>query len=141
MKLIPVDPANEEHLRVLYDLLTERPAAANISHKKMPTWKQHQEFVAHCDYFDWCLIQEDHGLRSYTWLGAVYLTRANEIGISVFNYVQNHGHGPNAVVMMMMKHGERNYYANVAPNNEASRKMFAKLGFKLIQVTYALELK
>ena len=136
MKLIPVDPGNEAHLRDLYDLLEERPAEASISHRRMPTWKQHQNFVATSDYLDWCLIQNAAGI-----VGAVYLTRANEIGIGIFREFQGHGYGPNAVVMMMMKHGERNYYANINPANEPSRKMFERLGFKAVQHTLALEAK
>lgn len=155
MKLIPVDPANEEHLRVLYDLLAERPKEASISHKKMPTWEAHVAFVARAidygfgigrtqlirrgQYLDWCLLQEEHGARAYTWIGAVYLTKQNEIGISVFKYAQGKGFGSAAVGAMMDKHGARRYLANVNPANEPSRKMFEKLGFKLIQHTYALE--
>jgi RimJ/RimL family protein N-acetyltransferase len=132
VKLIPVDTGNEAHLRDLYDLLEERTPGQSISHRRMPTWQEHKDHVyamtnpaSERAHQDWCLIQNAAGI-----VGAVYLRE-----------FQGHGYGPNAVVMMMMKHGERNYLANVAPNNEASRKMFEKLGFKLIQVTLALEAK
>ena len=145
MKLIPVDPSNEAHLRALYDLLAERPVEASISHKKMPTWEEHKEHVAAMTnpaseraHLDWCLIE---GLKPPRVVGSVYLSANNEIGISIFRQYQGMWLGPDAVVMMMMKHGERNYYANINPANEASRKMFEKLGFKLIQYTLALEAK
>jgi RimJ/RimL family protein N-acetyltransferase len=150
VKLIPVDPANEEHLRVLYELLEERTPEQSISHRRMPTREEHCRFVGDKtpkrledgelffigSYQDWCLIQNAAGI-----VGAVYLTRANEIGIGILREFQGHGYGPNAVVMMMMKHGERNYYANINPANEPSRKMFERLGFKTIQHTLALEAK
>jgi RimJ/RimL family protein N-acetyltransferase len=140
MKLTPVDPDNEAHLRVLYDLLEERPAHANISHKKMPTWQNHCRFVAnarvHGGYDDWCVIENEDGI-----VGAVYLTARNEIGIAILREFQRHHHGSDAIVMMMLKHGERKYLANISPANEASLKMFERLGFKTIQHTLALEPK
>ena len=37
-KLIPVSKSD---IRFLYDLLKERNSSINISHRKMPTYKQH----------------------------------------------------------------------------------------------------
>jgi RimJ/RimL family protein N-acetyltransferase len=140
MKLISVDPDNEAHLRVLYDLLEERPAHANISHKKMPTWQNHCRFVAnarvHGGYVDWCMVQNAAGI-----VGAVYLTARNEIGIAILREFQGHRYGPDAVVLMMKKHGPRKYLANISPANEHSLSMFQSLGFETIQHTLALETK
>ena len=41
-KLIPVSKSD---IRFLYDLLKERNSSINISHRKMPTYKQHVKFV------------------------------------------------------------------------------------------------
>ena len=35
----------ESDYRFLYELLTQRRQAANISHKKMPTYEEHVKFV------------------------------------------------------------------------------------------------
>lgn len=142
MRLIPVDPANEEHLRVLYDLLAERTPEQSISHREMPTWEEHRRHVASKmhDYAagrhkDWCLIQNAAGI-----VGAVYLTNNKEIGISIFREFQRHGFGPAAVRMMMEKHALKMAIANVNPANHPSIAMFEKrFNAKLIQFTYEIE--
>ena len=145
MKLIPVDPSNERHLAGLYDLLAERSPAQSISHKKMPTWDQHLAFVSVMDpadgdmyssYLGWRLVEVDGVI-----VGSIYLTQRHEIGISIFKAHQRKGFGPEAVVLMMKEYAHIGgpFYANINPANEASRKMFEKLGFKTIQHTLALE--
>lgn len=147
MKLVPVDSSNETHLEALYDLLAERTPEQSISHKEMPSWGQHERFVRDmtpkrledgelyyiASYEDWCLICIPQGI-----IGAVYLTRVSEIGVSLFGKATRLGLGLEAVRMMMEKHGHRRYLANINPANEASRKMFEALGFKHIQDTYEL---
>ena len=137
MKLIPVSE-HPDATQILWDLLAERPAYANISHKQMPTWHEHAEFVR-CQnpYEAWYLIEE----TPHIVVGAIYLTFANEIGVGIFQKYQQCGYGSDAVVLLMMQHGERNYLANIAPLNQTSMHMFEKLGFKPIQVTFALEAK
>ena len=149
MRLIPVDPKNETHLKALYQLLEEREPWQSISHKKMPTPTQHEIFVqrmvpeGHCaaagedGYAAWYLVTE----MDSRIVGCIYLTERDEIGVSISKADQGTGWGEAAVRMLMKGHGERRYLANCNPANEPSRKMFEKLGFKLIQVTYALEVE
>jgi RimJ/RimL family protein N-acetyltransferase len=144
VKLIPVDPYDRRHCHALYELLAERTPAQSISHKELPTWEDHVAFVqrmgqrgAHPDeecYEAWYLVE----LGSFI-IGSVYLTDRSEIGVSIFYEKQRDGYGLEAVKLLMEKHGHRRYLANVAPTNEPSRKMFEKLGFKLVQHTFALE--
>lgn len=147
MKLIPVDPGNEAHLKVLYELLAERTPEQSISHKKMPTWEEHVAFVKEkCDpynfgcYEAWYLLDEvPSAADGQCFVGSAYLTHDNEVGIAVFERFSRQGFGPHAVQFVMQEHGPRRYLANVNPLNEPSRKMFEKLGFKTIQHTLALE--
>jgi len=149
VKLIPVNSYNETHLKALYDLLAERPAEASISHKKMPTWEQHVRFVQHTVPTGHCTHAGEEGYQAWYFVtemdsrivGSVYLTDRDEIGVSIFKAEQGSGWGEEAVRMLMKQHGPRRYLANVAPGNEASRKMFEKLGFKTIQHTLALEVE
>jgi RimJ/RimL family protein N-acetyltransferase len=144
VRLIPVDPGNETHLKVLYDLLAERTPEQSISHKGLPTWEEHCAFVrsmgvAHpvsdqWGYKVWRLIEEEGA----GFVGAVYLTCRNEIGIFVFKAYQRKGYGSRAVRSLMDEHRGR-LLANINPANEASAAMFSKLGFRLVQHTYALE--
>jgi RimJ/RimL family protein N-acetyltransferase len=141
VRLIPVDPHNATHLKVLWELLEQRPAENNISHREMPTMAQHCRFVANAPYEFWGLIDVDHHI-----IGAIYLSKpggpsvlGNEIGIDIFRVHQGKGYGAQAVKLLMEMHGPRRYVANTAPGNEASQALFKSLGFKLCQYTYALE--
>jgi RimJ/RimL family protein N-acetyltransferase len=144
MKLIPVDPGNEAHLKALYELLAERDASQSISHKKMPTWIDHVAFVRDMDpyrgapdkrYRNWDLIKDVNGAT----VGALYLSMRDEIGISIFRLHQRRGYATRAIKQLIAEYGLTVFYANINPANEPSRKMFEKLGFKLVQHTYALE--
>jgi RimJ/RimL family protein N-acetyltransferase len=126
-------PAYEE---ILYDLLAERTEAQSISHREMPTRKQHSAFILGHPYLSWCFIKcAERGI-----VGSVYLTRQNELGVSVFRKYQRMGYGELAVRGMMEIWGTGSrFLANINPANEASAEMFKKLGFKLVQHTYALD--
>lgn len=141
MKLVPVDFTNPEHARLLYELLAERTPEQSISHKAMPTWEEHLTYLAQ--------MAPDHGViydRFLTWdliavgdvVGSIYLTQRNEIGISIFKRYQRQGFGSEAIELLMQQCLGGPFYANINPANEASRKMFEKLGFKTIQHTLAL---
>jgi len=132
--------------QVLYDLLLERPPEANISHQEMPTMFEHMKFVRSQPYKAWYLIQEwpptyeDAVFRGERpeWVGAVYLTKQNEIGVFVFERFWGKGYASGGIKLLMKEH-EGPYLANVSPENRASGMLFFKLGFKHIQNTYKLE--
>jgi RimJ/RimL family protein N-acetyltransferase len=136
VKLIPISE-HPDAARILYDLLAERDPIANISHKVMPTWGEHLAFIASDPYEAWYLIGGD----CEPVVGACYLTRQNEIGVSLFSWEQGKGYGAQAVRDVMDRHGKRTYLANISPRNEASARMFLNLGFELIQHTYKIEVE
>jgi RimJ/RimL family protein N-acetyltransferase len=119
--------------RLLYTLLQEREPRANISHRAMPSWKQHCKFVARRPYSAWYLIK----LRE-DYVGAIYLTSMNEIGIAVLKQWRKRGVGPAATRLLMRKYGRRRYLANINPRNEESIRLFRRIGFRIIQHTYEL---
>jgi RimJ/RimL family protein N-acetyltransferase len=119
--------------QLLYTLLQERGPRANISHSAMPNWKQHCKFIARRPYSAWYLIKLD---KDY--VGAIYLTSMNEIGIAVLKQWRKRGVGPAAIHLLMRKHGRRHYLANINPRNEQSIRLFRRLGFRIIQQTYEL---
>ena len=116
----------------LYDLLNERPDYANISHKALPQWLDHLKFVAGRPYKRWLVAT-----RGDVKIGAAYVTNNDEIGIAIKKEHQGKGYGKQIVQHFIYNHGVR--YANIAPNNKASRKLFEKMGFKLIQEVYVLD--
>jgi RimJ/RimL family protein N-acetyltransferase len=120
-------------LPLLYQLLEERQPQVNISHRMMPSWLRHRRFVASRPYTAWYLIK-----ARGDYVGAVYLTKMNEIGISLLARWRGHGFGPRATRLLMRKHGRRRYLANVNPRNEKSIRMFRRMGFRLLQQTYEL---
>jgi RimJ/RimL family protein N-acetyltransferase len=119
--------------RILFDLLKERVPEVNISHKAMPTWLEHVDFVNSRPYQAWYFIENEEGA-----VGAIYLSRQDEIGVFIFKWFQGYGYGTQAVLKLMEKHGPRRYLANIAPNNHPSQGMFYFLGFRLISHTYEL---
>ena len=122
----------ENSEKLLYDLLSEREPHVNISHQEMPTWEEHCAFVASHPYKEWNIIVSDTNKL----VGACYLSRMNEIGVFIFKAHQGKGYGTFAIDAMRIRHPGERILANVAPSNDASHKLFKKLGFRLIQVTY-----
>ena len=61
----------------LYELLKNRNPQVNISHKTIPTFEKHVEFVMSKPYDTWYVIE-------YTdkKIGSIYLSKQDEIGIS-----------------------------------------------------------
>lgn len=126
---------------ILWELLLERDiATVGISHRKMPTFEKHREFVRSMPYRDWCIVRR---IRRPSWivpLGAVYMTDRFEIGVQIFKAFQRQGAGEWAVREIMKRNvGAPRYLANINPRNEASLALFRKLGFTDFQVTLHLE--
>lgn len=128
---------------ILYDLLAERTPEQSISHKEMPTYSKHVAFIDSKPYKAWYLvIDETEG-----YVGSIYLSKQNEIGVFIFKAHHGKGYGEAAVKKLMWNHPlDRvgRYVANVNPKNKASQELFEKLGFKLIdiqekQLVYVLE--
>src|SRR3989338_22653 len=119
--------------RILYRLLAERPKLANISHRKMPSFYQHQAFVTSRPYKAWYLIQAS----SQGFVCGVYLSKSDEIGIFVFKQCRRKGYGQKAVSLVMNRHrGVRRFLANINPKNDRSIQFFKGLKFRHIQNTY-----
>lgn len=126
-----VDVHSRADLTALYKLLAERSPQQAISHKKMPTFGEHARFVKSLPYKGWYLI-----VVGAEFVGATYITHSNELGIFLFNKHRGLGYAKEAIEEMMTRY-EGPFLANINPNNGISRAFFEKLGFKLLQVTYA----
>ena len=117
-----------------FDLLKEREPNQNISHKEMPTWDAHCAFIQSRPYEAWYWFESQAGEPA----GCIYLSRQREIGIGVLKSQRRQGLAKAAIQALMEKHpGE--FLANINPLNSRSSKMFFKMGFELIQVTYRKE--
>lgn len=132
MKFVNVDAGNTDHIGFLYWLLSERTLEQSISHKAMPSFSEHTVFVRSHPYHVWWLLKVGD-----EFVGSLYVTHQNEIGIFILRSQQRKGYARGAVLELNRRHPGR-LFANVNPANEASRRFWEAFGGKLIQVTYEL---
>ena len=124
-------PVTIDDAKFLFDLLKQREGIVNISHKSLPTWEEHVEFIKNNTYQSWDIIWVDN-IR----IGNIYLTDRDEIGIFLDKESQSNGYGSIAINEFMKKNGKKRYLANINPTNYKSIQFFGKHGFVHIQNTY-----
>jgi len=124
-------PVTIDDAKFLFDLLKQREGIVNISHKSLPTWEEHVEFIKNNTYQSWDIIWVDN-VR----IGNIYLTDRDEIGIFLDKKFQSNGYGSIAINEFMKKNGKKRYLANISPTNYKSIQFFGKHGFTHIQNTY-----
>ena len=124
-------PVTTDDAKFLFDLLKQRQGIVNISHKSLPTWEEHVEFIKNNTYQSWDIIWVDN-VR----IGNIYLTDRDEIGIFLDKEFQSNGYGSIAINEFMKKNGKKRYLANINPTNYKSIQFFGKHGFIHIQNTY-----
>ena len=125
-----------------WQLLQERADSTNISHRHMPTWDEHCDFVEGNPYRMWLAI-----VIKGTPVGTLYLTKRNEIGIFILHKHQGEGYAKAAIKKLLGQHRPlpgitsfrpSSFVANVNPANQASIRLFESLGAKHISNTYQL---
>ena len=131
---IKLKTISKSDYRFLYNLLKERDSKVNISHKKMPTYDEHVNFVKSKPYSKWYII-----FKSEQKVGSIYLTKNNEIGIFLSKKFQVKNIGKFALNELMKKNPCKRFLANVNPKNKISNVFFKNNDFKLIQYTLRLE--
>lgn len=123
--------------KILYELLAERNSRINISHRAMPTPAQHRAFIRSKPYRGWFLLKST--LNNF--VGSVYLSKGNEIGIFIFKKHRALGYGKAALKIIQSRFSPKRFLANINPANKESINFFKKAGFKHIQNTYELRKK
>lgn len=132
-----------EAVDFLYELLRERTPEQSISHRKMPTLREHTAFILKRPYKAFYIVgtgghgQLNEPLRP-TPVGSVYLTHQREIGIFIEERWRGRGYGPAAVQAIMRQHPGDRFLWNVNPENVPSIRTVEKLGGRLISHTYEL---
>jgi len=125
----------EDHI-FLYDLLEQRNSIVYISHKKMPTWEEHVKFIKSKPYSKWYVIQNKDEK-----IGSLYLSKQNEIGIHLLKKFEKESIHLESIKKLMSLNPEIIFRANVSPKNKNYITLFKKLGFKMVQHTYELDLR
>ena len=115
----------------LYELLKSRDPKTNISHKSMPSFKEHVKFVKSKPYNSWYIV-----IFEKSKIGSVYLSKQNEIGIFISKKHRGKGFGKLALDKLIEMSPDSRYLANVNPKNSKSINFFKNNKFKLIQHTY-----
>ena len=128
---IELKPVNEQDIDFLYELLKEREGIVNISHKELPSFSEHEQFVKSSPYPYWDII-----LLNNERIGNIYLTNMDELGIFISKDSQSQGAGSIALQKFMKKVGKKRFLANINPTNYKSIQFFGKNGFIHIQNTY-----
>ena len=131
--LIKLKPVSKSDYRFLYDLLKERNPRANISHKKMPTYRQHVSFVSSKPYSKWYVILYDDRK-----VGSLYLSKQNEIGISFVDSSFHNQLGNHVLKLLIKKNPRKRYLANVSPLNKKLQNFFIHNNFTQLEYTYEL---
>ena len=120
----------------LYTLLEERSSTVNISHKKMPTFLQHKKFIKSNPYSYWYMIFFKNAK-----IGTIYITNLNEIGLHLKKEFKNLKIESVILEKLFCKHPRNRYLVNINPKNKMVIHLFKKMGFKLLQHTYELDVK
>jgi hypothetical protein len=107
----------------------------------MPSFRRHKKFVFSHPYRAWYIIKCSEG-----YVGSIYLSIGNNIGISVFHGAEKYV--PSAIGKILKKHrplpaipSVRNveFDFNVLPSNKRLIAVLRSMGATLVQETYAIE--
>jgi len=118
---------SKKDYQFLYDLLKNRNPKENISHKNMPTYREHLEFVKNHTYKKYYIVYKNN-IR----VGRVYITDKNEIGISL---LKKHSRLKRILFKNFSFHPLVKF-VNVSSKNKSDQKILKDLGYKIIQHTY-----
>ena len=127
---------SEKDLRFLYELLKEREPSTNISHRKIPTYNEHMNFVLSKPYSKWYIIY--YGKNK---VGSIYLSKQNEVGIFIKKAFFMKGIGTEALKLLMEFNPRERFLANINPKNKKSIEFFKKNRFNILQHTYELRIE
>jgi len=117
----------------LYDLLKNKDPNANISHKKMPSYDEHVKFVMSKPYTNWYIIEYEKKN-----VGAIYLSKQDEIGISVSNDYEYDQIVKPALKLLMKLNQRKRYLANTSPKDVRSQEFLLKNGFIGLEYVYEM---
>ena len=117
----------------LYDLLKTRDPLASISHKKMPSYDEHVNFILSNPYTVWYIIEYE-GENT----GCIYLSKQDEIGISLFDKLLYDKIGKNIIKFLMKNNPRKRYLAKISPRNKKLQNFFVNNGFTGLEYTYEI---
>lgn len=130
---------NELQIEKLYELLALRKH--NISHKDMPSYEDHENFVLEHTYRAWFLVYVDQQC-----IGSLYLNTDNTIGLNVcdgrvkeciddcISFIKNNYEPYSSIPSK--RSGV--FAINISPENDELLGEIEKRGYEPVQVTYII---
>ena len=118
----------------LYDLLKTRDPLASISHKKMPSYDEHVNFILSNPYTAWYIIEYE-GEKT----GCIYLSKQDEIGISLVDNSLYGKIGKSIVKLFIKNNPRKRYLAKISPKNKKLQNFFVNNGFTGLEYTYEMK--
>jgi len=118
----------------LYDLLKNKDPNSNISHKKMPSYDEHIKFVSSKPYTNWYVIEYDEKNT-----GAIYLSKLDEIGISIGSDYEYEQIAKVAIKLLMELNPRKRYLVNVSPKDIRTQEFLLKNGFSGLEYVYEMK--
>ena len=130
--------SSKAQIEVLYSLLKNR--RYSISHKKLPNFEEHKNFVECNPYRYWYIVKDSREI-----LGSFYIKRDNSIGL---NLIEPTIFLVKQILVYVRKNFEPNpenpsitpsyYYINVPEKNKKLISILETLGEKRLQVSFKL---
>ena len=117
----------------LHDLLKARDSLVNISHKKVPSYSEHVNFILSNPYAIWYIIEYE-GKK----IGSVYLSKHDEIGISLVDNSLYDKIGKSIIKLLIKNNPRKHYLAKVSPRNKKLQNFFVNNGFTGLEYTYEI---
>lgn len=134
-KISPTD----EQVKILYELLKTRNYV--ISHRSLPSFERHQDFVKSHPYLHWFLLRSETN-----YLGSFYLKKDNSIGLNLTEYTKenlgacldfiNNNFTPRESEPSMVPNY---FYLNISYSNEQALSALLELGLNPLQISLRLE--
>jgi RimJ/RimL family protein N-acetyltransferase len=97
----------------------------------MPSYDEHVEFVMSKPYTNWYIIECDKKN-----VGTIYLSKQDEIGISINNDYEYDQIVKTALKLLMKLNPRKRYLAKVSPNDVRSQEFLLKNGFTGLENIY-----
>ena len=117
----------------LYEILKTRDSLANISHKKVPSYDEHVNFILSNPYTAWYIIEYEEEK-----IGSAYLSKQDEIGISLIDDSLYDKIGKSVINLLIKNNPRKRYLANVSPQNKKLQNFFVNNGFTGLEYTYEM---
>tara|TARA_Y100000589_G_C27000573_1_gene566556 strand:- start:268 stop:699 length:432 start_codon:yes stop_codon:yes gene_type:complete len=127
---------DNESIKFLYDLLKEKEFS--ISHKNLPTFEDHKNFVLNHPYYKWFLIIFDNKK-----IGTIYFQNDNTVGITllkmflhlkkeIISYLDDKFDPLPAIKSFRTK----NFSFNVSPNDDLTIAILSDANYRIDSIKY-----